>query len=181
MRSARSGRKHAAREDVVDHARRIGVQGYRTEQLVILFTDVHDFSIVMRKMGSTGPLSFINEMYESIGEIVVRHGGTIIKYIGDAILIVFPADDPVHGARTAVECARQMRAAYTEQVRRAGITHETELETGLAIGEVERGVVGHESSRVDDVFGEAVNRAGKIGHHRGIAVTGAIKTLLGPE
>ena len=160
---------------------RLGVGEYRTENLVILFTDVHEFSIVMRKMGATGPLAFINEMYETIGEIVVRHAGTIIKYIGDAILIVFPVGDPAETVRTAVACAREMRVAYDEQVERAGITHETELETGIAIGEVERGVVGHESGRIDDVFGEAVNRAAMIGHHRGVAVTDAVHELLGPE
>ena len=155
------------------------IDNYRTEEVVVLFTDVHEFSIVMRAMGETGPLSFINEMYCRLVSIAERHGGQIIKYIGDGVLLVFPADDPRRAAEEAIACAREMRASYADQVLKAGVSHETELETGLAIGMVERGVVGHPSRRVDDLFGEAVNRAAMIGHHRGIAVTDAVKQLLG--
>jgi class 3 adenylate cyclase len=154
------------------------IDNYRTEEVVVLFTDVHEFSIVMRAMGETGPLAFINEMYCRLVAIAERHGGTIIKYIGDALLFVFPVDDRRPTAARAVACAKEMRRSYAEQVIRAGISHETDLETGLAIGMVERGIVGHPTSRVDDVFGEAVNRAAMIGHHRGVAVTDAVKQLL---
>ena len=123
----------------------------------------------------------MQELAGITAKIIADSGGYIIKYIGDAMLIVFPVDDPGRAVRNAVECARAMRVSYDEQVKRAGITHETDLETGIAIGEVERGIIGHESRRIDDLFGEAVNRAGMIGHHRGVAVTDAVRELLGPE
>jgi class 3 adenylate cyclase len=54
------------------------------------------------------------------------------------------------------------------------------MEVGLAFGEVVEGVIGHQSLRSFDVFGECVNEAAMIGHHRGIAVTGALRERLQP-
>jgi class 3 adenylate cyclase len=56
-------------------------------------------------------------------------------------------------------------------VQRYNIRHETELETGIGSGAVAVGVFGHRSLKQKDVFGEEVNRAVVIGHHRGIAIT----------
>ena len=162
----------------MDSTRITAVDEYRTEDLVVLFTDLHEFSIVLRAMGPTGGLAFLNAMYCRHGEIAAAGGGKIIKYIGDAMLFVFPAGDRRVAVREAIACARRMRVDYADQVRSAGISHETELETGLAIGVVERGIVGHDTCRVDDVSGEAVNRAAMICHYRGVAVTDAVKQLL---
>jgi adenylate cyclase len=157
------------------------VEHYRREPLVILFTDLHEFSIVMEAMGESGPLEFLNTMYQRLGQCAVRRGGTIIKYLGDAMLIVFPANDPPAAALKAVECAREMRRVYAAQVEEAGISHETELESGIAYGVVERGVVGHSSSRIDDISGEEVNEGAMICHYRGIAITDSVHDLLGPD
>jgi len=139
----------------------------RIEKHVILFTDLHEYSCVCKELGAGNTLAFTQEFYEVMGDIIVAHQGDIIKYLGDAILCIFPAGSEIE----TVQCALEMRTAYAELVKRRNIAHDTELEVGINTGDVEIGIVGHASFRTKDVFGEHVNRAAMIGHHRGVAVT----------
>ena len=140
---------------------------------VVMFMDVHDFSLVMRELETTH-YDFVQAMYERLGDVVVMHGGKLIKYLGDGILCVFPAG----AALDAVKCALALRQAYGDLVHEWNISHPTELEVGLNMGEVAHGVFGHASLRQEDIFGEVVNEAAVIGHHRGVAVTEAIYTAI---
>jgi class 3 adenylate cyclase len=140
---------------------------FQVQERVVLFTDLHDYSIVVTTLGKHQTLSFLQEMYEKFGDLVVACQGEIIKYMGDAMLCVFPAGSEIE----VIQCALQLRKTYFEMIDARNITHETELEVGISAGEVEIGIIGHKSFLQKDIFGEAVNRAGVIGHHRGIAMT----------
>ena len=140
--------------------------GITIENRIILFMDVHNYSIAFNAL-TENPHSFLQEMYERLGDIVVEHKGEIVKYMGDAMLCVFPAGRE----NEAVECSLKMRRAFSAIVSRRGLPPDTELEVGIGSGEVATGVFGHRTLRQRDVFGEEVNRAATIGHHRGIAIT----------
>jgi class 3 adenylate cyclase len=71
----------------------------------------------------------------------------------------------------AVDCARKLRPAFSEMVKRRGLSVETELEIGLGSGPVAVGTWGHRSHLQQDVMGQAVIQAEMIGHHQGIVVT----------
>jgi len=133
---------------------------------VVVFMDIHDYSIVAKRLGSD-QYSFLQEVYETLGDIIVEYNGEILKYMGDAILCLFPPDSE----NEAVNCCFELRKAFNGIVAGRNILHDTELETGIGSGEVGVGVFGHQSLRQKDVFGEEVNRAAVIGHHRGIAIT----------
>jgi class 3 adenylate cyclase len=139
-----------------------------------MFMDIHEFSIVARGLGDA-QYAFLQAIYETLGDVVVAHRGEIIKYLGDAMLCVFPADVAVD----AVACALALRKAYADLVTTWHITHATELEIGISAGEVAVGEFGHVSLRVRDVFSAVVNEAAVIGHHRGIAITAPIQAALG--
>ena len=130
---------------------------------VILFTDLHDFSIAMKEIGDSAT-DFIQSYYELCGDAIVSRGGMLIKYIGDAVLVCFPEgkeDDAVLAAIAA-------RKSFQTILDKYGIKHEIEI--GIGSGTVGFGEFGHKSHREMDVFGEVVNQTGRIGHHRGIAV-----------
>jgi class 3 adenylate cyclase len=114
---------------------------------VVLFTDVHKFSIAAKVLAER-QYEFLQELYETLGDIVVEHQGELIKYLGDGFLSVFP----VGLEQKAVASAVAMREAFSEMVGRWGLPADTELEVGIDVGEV-------------------VNRAARIGHHRGVAIT----------
>jgi adenylate cyclase len=144
----------------------MNIAGVTIENRVILFTDVHNFTLVSMAIGHDA-YGLLQEMYETLGDIIIEHRGEIVKYMGDAMLGVFAAD----AEREAVACARQLRQAFARMVSARRLTIETELEIGIGSGEIAIGEFGHRSLRQKDVFGEEVNRAAVIGHHRGIAIT----------
>jgi class 3 adenylate cyclase len=102
----------------------MNVEHMRLENLVILFTDIHEFSWVLRELRESGRLRsrFLQEVYEALGDAVVGHGGEILSYHGDGMLCVFPA-----GAESeAVQCGFDMRAAYAAIVHSWQLAHETD-------------------------------------------------------
>jgi len=136
---------------------------------VIMFLDIHNYSIAAITLGQS-QYEFIQQVYEMLGDIIVAYEGEIIKYMGDGLLCVFPAVL----ASEAVECAMKLRQAFAGVVRGRNLPGDTELEVGISAGEVAIGVFGHKSLRQKDVFGDKVNCAAMIGHHRGIAITESV-------
>lgn len=130
--------------------------------------DIHNFSIAAHTLGKD-QYDFLQQVYEKLGDVIVEHGGEILKYMGDAILCIFPSGSE----NQAVGCALELRETFSNIVGERDLA-ETELEIGIGSGEVGIGIFGHESLRQKDVFGEEVNRAATIGHHRGIAITGNV-------
>jgi len=148
-----------------------------TRNAVILFCDCHDFSRLQNELGER-LFAFMDEFYRRCGECVVTRGGQIIKYLGDAILATFAGDGA--GALAAVQAGRCLRRDYAALVLDLNTGIESDMEVGLSSGEIQEGIVGHESLKLFDVFGECVNEAAVIGHHRGIAVTAAVRDQLPP-
>lgn len=131
-----------------------------------MFMDMHDFSIVMHALGKNW-YGFLQQVYETLGDVIVEHQGEIIKYLGDGILCIFPAG----AEKAAVACALELRKAFANLVLESKISHETELEIGIGSGEVALGTFGHSSLQQRDVVGDEVMHSTVIGHHRGIAIT----------
>ncbi|MEE8398710.1 MAG: adenylate/guanylate cyclase domain-containing protein [Desulfobacterales bacterium] len=136
-----------------------------TEDHLVIFTDIHNYSIVSKAMGDQA--GFLQEVYECLGDIIVEHRGEIIKYMGDGMLCIFPEGSE----NQTVACAFALRKAYATVRDRRNIEVETELEIGISSGEIQVGIFGHPSLRQKDIFGEPVMRAAMIGHHRGIAIS----------
>jgi adenylate cyclase len=148
----------------------------KTVQRVVMFCDCHDFSRLQRDLGND-LFVFIEEFYDRCGQCITTAGGTIIKYIGDALLATFPEEC----ADAAVSAARCLRREYAAIVAGLESRVDTEMEVGISAGEVFEGVIGHSSNRSFDVFGECVNEAAVVGHHRGIALTADMRKLLDPS
>jgi len=146
----------------------------KKEDRVILFMDVHNYSIACGVLGEE-LFDFMQEMYEELGDIVVAHGGEILRYIGDGILCVFPGGSE----NEVVECSRKLRKAFAILAERRRLPPDVELEIGIGSGEVAIGILGHRSLKQKDLFGEEVNRTAMIGHHRGIAITERVYARVG--
>lgn len=136
------------------------------ENRVIMFMDIHNFSMVMTSLEEK-QFEFLQEVYERLGDIIVTYQGEIIKYMGDAILCIFPANSE----ERAIQCAVELRRAFAQIITENSIPHEAELEVGIGSDAVAIGMFGHRSLRMKDIFGEEINRVAMIGHHRGIGIT----------
>jgi len=114
--------------------------GAQRRVVTSMFTDIASFTTLAEGLepGLIGPL--LNEYLTGMTEIVFRHGGTLVKIIGDALNVLFnaPEDQPDHAAR-AVACALAMdeyatrfRASWSERGVTVGATR-IGVHTGLAL------------------------------------------------
>jgi adenylate cyclase len=113
-------------------------------------------------------VGWLDEHFDAVGEPVARHGGEILKFIGDGFLAIFPVPDPDNGpcaicagALDAAEEALAANRALNARRRAAGLP-ELDVDLVLHFGEVVYGNVGT-SRRLDfTVIGRAVNEASRI-------------------
>ena len=138
----------------------------KEEDRVIVFMDVHNYSIAVSVL-KNGRYVALQEMYETLGDIIVEYQGEILKYMGDAILCIFPTGSE----HTVVKGALKLRRAFAAMESWQRLPGNSELEIGIGSGNLIIGVFGHRTHQQKDVFGEEVNRVATIGHHRGIAIT----------
>lgn len=98
-------------------------------------------------------------------EIVFSHGGTLDKFIGDALLVTFGVPDPgPDDAVRALACAQAMLAEVARwSDERAGLGQERiEIGIGLHHGPVVMGDIGSERSMAFTVVGDTVNTASRL-------------------
>jgi adenylate cyclase len=134
-------------------------------ELTMLFADVRGFTRIAETMSPEVLREFINEYLTTMTDVIHQHGGTVDKYIGDAIMAFWgaPLSDLQH-ADHAVTAALQM----LQEAERLSIAFERKGLPALAIGiGVNTGTVcvgdmGSKSRRAYTVLGDAVNLAARF-------------------
>lgn len=137
----------------------------RQHEVAILFVDIVGYSTLAEKMAPDRVMGFLREFHRRMEAEVFRFGGTMDKYIGDAVMATFGA--PRKGERDAADalgCARRMvhtvtawnaeRAARGEPPVRIGI--------GLHYGPAIMGDVGTERHASFAVLGVTTNTASRL-------------------
>ena len=77
--------------------------GGELRPLTVMFSDVRNFAAIAERMSASDLTLFLNRYLSPMSEIVLRHGGTVDKYIGDAIMAFWnaPLPDPDHAEHAA--------------------------------------------------------------------------------
>ena len=140
--------------------------GYSRRQATILFADLRGFSAIAEKYPAEVVLGVLSSCFGLMTEIIVRHYGTIDKFMGDAIMVVFHGENPSprDHVQRALLCAVEMQIAMVElrdQHRRDGLP-EVYLGIGISTGTVMAGLIGSAAYRAYTVIGEEVNLAARI-------------------
>ncbi|MBI5507864.1 MAG: bacteriohemerythrin [Deltaproteobacteria bacterium] len=128
-------------------------------RMTLLFSDIRDFTTLSESMTPNENFRFINAYLTRMAPIIGRNRGIIDKYIGDAIMALFPntADD-------ALKCALEMLAElgpYNQGRQRAGYAS-VRIGMGLNTGIVMLGTVGGDSRMDTTVVSDAVNVAARL-------------------
>ncbi|MCS7049558.1 MAG: adenylate/guanylate cyclase domain-containing protein, partial [Verrucomicrobiae bacterium] len=141
--------------------------GGQRRAVTILFSDVRDFTTISEQ---TDPVELVRQLNEYLGamvDVVMRHGGTLDKFIGDAIMAVWGAPTS-HGAPEdawrAVQTAYEMRQRLAELQRRWELEGRTRLRIGIGLnhGEVVVGNIGSPQRMEYTVIGDPVNVASRV-------------------
>jgi adenylate cyclase len=133
----------------------------------IWFTDLRGFTLMSEQSPIPDVLADLNGWFGIVGDVVEKHGGEVLKFIGDAVLAIFPTS-ATQNSKAA--CASALAAAQ-EFCSRTEVENELRRSAGgsplmhslsLHFGEVAYGNVGA-SRRLDfTVIGPAVNRASRL-------------------
>lgn len=118
---------------LIDDPGRLNVES-RRQEAAFLFTDIAGFTQLSEQMPSEQLTAILNDYFEGACRVIFAHGGTVDKYIGDAIMVIFNA--PIAQAdftQRALACAIELDR-YAEAFRRA------QQERGIPFGSTRIGV-----------------------------------------
>ena len=149
-----------------------------SRELSVLFCDVHGFTRLAERLAPEELSQLMNELLTPLTRIVHEHGGTIDKYIGDALMAFWGAPEPnPHHAAGAISAALDIQeAAQTlrQQFRERGWPELT-LGVGINTGITSVGNMGSQYRVAYTAMGDAVNIASRLEqltrvYHTGIIV-----------
>ena len=158
------GRTTAAR--VLDGQIRRG-QG-QTVPAAILLADLRGFTALTDDADPLAVVGWLDEHFDALGDPVARHGGEILKFLGDGFLAVFPIPDA--GALPCSVCASALHAVSDAMKANAALNArrrhknlpELAADCVLHFGEVVYGNVGTRRRLDFTMIGRAVNEASRI-------------------
>ncbi len=143
-------------------------QDVDSRQVTILLSDLRGFTSVAEKHTALEMVAALNRYFERMIEIIVRHGGIIDKFMGDAIMVLFGApiarDDYVE---QALACAIEMQIAMDEVNAQNKAYGMAPLYMGIGIntGEVVVGYLGSALHSEYTAIGDQVNLASRVAAH----------------
>ncbi|SKA23924.1 adenylate cyclase [Enhydrobacter aerosaccus] len=134
---------------------------------VLWFSDLRDFTGLNERMASGDLIELLNNYLQLVGDALTKHGGEILKFIGDGVMAYFPAEDALFlpmVTANALGAARQLidDIGAANEARAAGGHEPLRFGIGLHIGPVTFGNVGTEDRLDFTVIGPAVNRAARL-------------------
>ena len=131
----------------------------------VMFIDIRGFTAMSERTPPGDVLHMLNEYFEIVVETVFRHEGTVDKFMGDEIMVIWGApvdhhDDPVRAVRTALEIKTELkrfnrkRIAENRQAIKIGI--------GINTGTLVAGYIGSSQTMSYSVIGDTVNTASRL-------------------
>jgi class 3 adenylate cyclase len=125
----------------------------------VMFADIRNFTQISESMTPSQNFEFINEFLTQVAPVIKHHGGFIDKYIGDAIMALFPKS-PANAARCAIDMQLALRSFND---RWLGIVNqEVRIGIGVHYGPMILGIVGYAERLSSTVMSDAVNLASRL-------------------
>ena len=141
------------------HITEVGLGDAIERKLTVVFVDIRDFTPLCEGMTPDETFRFVNAFIGALEPEIERHGGFVDKYIGDAIMALFPrsAADAIAGAQAMLGALARFDA---ERVR-SGLTS-VRVGIGMHTGIVSLGTVGDATRLETTVLGDTVNVASRV-------------------
>jgi len=127
--------------------------------MVVSFCDLTNFLAVSSKKSNQELFAFLSEFYEFIGSIIENAGGYVIKFMGDAVLIVFAEEIASEG----IQALKKLKEKTDKWLKEKGIN--SRLIVKVHFGPVICGYIGTKKDKKFDVFGETVNTTAILTSH----------------
>ena len=128
-----------------------GAQGLAIRDIALLFTDIRGSTALYQRIGDLNAFQLVQQHFDLLRETTVRHGGAIVKTIGDAVMAAYP------DAALAVRAALDMRGAIQRFNEDQG-----ERPVSLKIGIHHGAAIAVTLNDELDYFGQTVNIASRV-------------------
>jgi adenylate cyclase len=134
-----------------------------TVRAAIMICDLRDFTKISDSWPRDDVIDLLNGYFDAMSEPIARHGGEILKFIGDGLLAIFPLSQPSACANLlhAVAEARQAMVTLNEKNTKAG-SAPLNYGIGVHVGDVMYGNIGSRTRLDFTVIGPAVNMASRL-------------------
>lgn len=142
-----------------------GEDRFLSREVTVLLTDLRGFTSISESHSALVLLDILNRYLVRMSEIAISHGGTIDKFMGDAIMVLFGAPHShADDVTRAVTCAVDMQLALFEINKYHRTIGMPELNMGIGIntGTVMAGMLGSDLYSEYTVIGDEVNLASRI-------------------
>jgi adenylate cyclase len=155
-------------EEMLRHPERVKLGGERRD-MSVLFSDIRGFTSISETLDSEALVELLNEHFTPMTRIVLDRGGTLDKYMGDALMAFFgaPLAQPDHAARAcraALAMGAELARLNAGWQRRGKLPPGKALGIGIGInsGEMSVGNMGSEAVFGYTVIGDNVNLGSRI-------------------
>jgi adenylate cyclase len=139
--------------------------GGENQTVTILFSDIRGFTRMSEHMEPHAVVELLNEYFAEMTDLIFESGGTLDKYLGDGIMVLYGApfgapDDAMRATKTAIE----MQRALADLNRQWESRGQSPLSIGIGIntGPVTAGYIGSAKRMDYTVIGDAVNLASRL-------------------
>ncbi len=137
----------------------------RCQNAAVLFVDIRGFTKMSENLPPKDIIRFLTEFRARMSSVIAANGGTIDKFIGDAIMVVFGIPEPAEkDARSALLCGFGMLNSlddWNKERFEKGL-EPVEVGIGIHFGEVIAGALGDETRVEYTVLGDTVNVAERL-------------------
>ncbi|MEI6873547.1 MAG: adenylate/guanylate cyclase domain-containing protein [Spirochaetota bacterium] len=128
-------------------------------EMTVLFSDIRSFSTLSEAMTPEQNFNFLNSYLKRIGPEIRNHGGFIDKYVGDAIMALFP-ENPRNAIEAAIAMMRSVRI-YNEDRAKSGY-QPIGIGIGINMGWLMLGTLGEDKRMDGTVISDAVNLSSRL-------------------
>lgn len=137
----------------------------KRRQITVLFSDIRDFTAISEGLAPEGVVELLRDYFNTMVPILLKHGGTLDKYVGDAIMGLFGAplpqeDHAARAVRAALEMVAQLPSLSPKWEAKCG--RPLRIGVGISTGEAVVGVMGADSRREYSAIGDTVNLASRL-------------------
>ena len=142
--------------------------------VTLSFTDLSAYSTIIEHMSPKVAVEFLNEYFTAMHDVIEEHGGHILNYIGDCMMVVYGAPEEMDNHENqAIKCAMKMREKLVEmnskwdesELSRYWSNHGIEkitARTGIHTGSIIAGNIGSERMLQYSAIGDVVNVASRL-------------------
>jgi len=131
------------------------------QEMTIFFSDIRQFTELFESLSPEEGFKFINSYLTRVVPVIVEYGGFVDKYIGDAVLALFPQSNGADMAvQASIEIQKRLRE-YNNHRTKSGY-RKLEIGVGIHTGVLILGVVGVHNRMQNTVISDAVNLASRV-------------------